>query len=274
MRKGYWAALSLSLFFSVPAFAAVNEAAIKTNWGYKGGIGPERWAKLSKDFALCASGKMQSPINLPDETWNGSESLTFNYHAAPMYIMDNGVTKLQLGSDQVFINDGHGVQLDFHPDSHESVTYAGKPYQLVQLHFHSPSENESDGRTFPLEIHFVHQGASGKVLVVGVFVRAGEMNPAIEKVINHLPKEEGKEIAIAGERVDPAQLLPVDKTFYAFTGSLTTPPCTEGLQWVQMQSSITATPAQIQRLRWAAGGDNARPIQSLNGRHVSIKQNN
>lgn len=273
MKKDVWAALVLGFTLSLTAHAAIKDGAIKVNWGYKGNIGPERWAKLNPDFALCATGTRQSPVNLTGDMTPSKASLSFQYHVAPMWVMDNGATKLQLGQDLTFINDGHGIQLNFHADAHEYLLYEGEKYELVQLHFHSPSENELEGRRFPLEVHFVHQGSNGKVAVVGVFVRAGEANPTIQKVIDHLPKEEGKEIAIRGERIDPAELLPKDKIFYAFDGSLTTPPCTEGLYWLQMKDSLTATPAQIQQLRWAAGGDNARPIQSLNGRRVYVNKN-
>jgi carbonic anhydrase len=274
MKKEVWASLIAYLSVSLSAHAAINDSAIKVDWGYKGNIGPERWAKLNPAFALCATGTRQSPVNLTGDMTPSNAALSFQYRAAPMAIMDNGVTQLQLAQDQIFINDGHGIQLNFHPAAQEYLRYDGEKYQLVQLHFHSPSENEREGRRFPLEIHFVHQGSDGKVIVVGVFVRAGGQNPIIQKVIEHLPKEEGKESTVMSERVNPADLLPTEKAVYAFDGSLTTPPCTEGLRWLQLKESITATPAQIQQLRWAAGGDNARPIQSLNGRRVYFKKNN
>lgn len=254
------------------SFAALNDSAIQTKWGYLGNIGPERWAQLSPAFALCASGKMQSPVNIMKKVKIGDHKLIVHYEDAPLILIDDGSTTLNIDNNQTIIDDGHGIQVNFHPDTQlkETIELAGKTYKLIQFHFHSPSENQLHGRGSPLEIHFVHQSDDGKVAVIGVFVHAGEANPVLQTIINNLPKEERKEFLIADTRINPLNLMPVKKNYYGFMGSLTTPPCNEGIQWLLMDDAITASPAQIQQIRNAAGGANARPVQPLNQRAITF----
>ncbi|OGT61708.1 MAG: hypothetical protein A3E85_01935 [Gammaproteobacteria bacterium RIFCSPHIGHO2_12_FULL_45_12] len=250
---------------------SVNDSAVKVKWGYKGDIVPERWGKLTPAFALCATGKMQSPIDITQKIQIVPHGLSWQYQSAPMIIMDNGDTPLNLDGHQMIINEGHGVQLNFKDSPpREMITFLGNPYRLVEFHFHSPSENRWHGQSFPMEMHFVHQGKAGKVAVIGVFVKAGEANPAIQQIVENLPKVEGRPFTIKGKRINPADLMPHGKAYYHFKGSLTTPPCSEGLQWVVMADAITASPAQIALLRKAMGGDNARAVQPLNHRQISF----
>lgn len=273
-RIAKYAFLSLfTILSSLNVYAEVNDSAIKTTWGYKGNIGPEYWAKLNPNFALCATGKTQSPVNIMKKfKFSTNFKLTVNYEPAPLIIMDDGPTSLQIGSVQTIINEGHGIQVNFHDEyaKKESIIFDSNTYLLKEIHFHSPSENQLHGRGFPLEIHFVHQGENGKLAVIGVFVDGGNPNPALQKIIDHLPKEPGKEFEIANEKINPLDLLPVKKNYYSFMGSLTTPPCSEGVQWILMDDVITASPAQILQLRQAANGANARTVQPLNYRAVTF----
>lgn len=250
---------------------AVDNSAIKVKWGYKNSISPKHWGKLTPDFALCSQGKSQSPINIKSNVASHSIPLTINYHPAPLIIVDDGVTNLMIGKTQTIINDGHGVQLNFPSNSNESILYNNKKYHLVQFHMHTPSENKWQGQSSPLEIHFVHQGDNGQIAVIGVFVSFGKENPTLEKIINHLPKENGKEKTIPGEYINPNDLLPVHHDHYSFAGSLTTPPCSEGIQWIVMRNPITASREQIAKIKHAADGANARPIQPLNKRVIYYK---
>lgn len=264
-------AFIITSFFSITAHAAVDDTPVKVKWGYKGNIGPHYWGQLDPSFAVCAEGKSQSPINIPKKVMSANVELKINYNPAPMVIMDDGATQLEIGKHQTVVNTGHGIQLNF-PAGHlkESITFAGKNYRLVQFHFHSPSESEWHDRAFPLEIHFVHQGADGKLAVIGVFVKGGKANPTIQKIVEHLPPYESKEYVISGEQVDPMTLLPAKWDYYHFLGSLTTPPCSEGVQWMVMADTITASPAQIAQLKKAAGGANARPVQPLRDRKIEF----
>lgn len=247
--------------------AETNDSSIKVQWGYKGNIAPARWGQLSPQFATCATGKEQSPINITRKIIKTAGVLGIHYQPAPMLIVDDGSTELMLGDTQTIVDDGHGIQLNF-PNIKEEVTWNDHAYHLVQLHIHTPSENAWHGQQFPLEIHFVHQGADGKVLVIGVLAKAGAANLALQKMIEHLPQEKGKVFPVQGEYINPYDLIPSKHNYFSFRGSLTTPPCTEGLQWVVMAEPLTASPAQIVALRKAANGANARPLQPLNGRQI------
>lgn len=253
---------------------AVDDSAIKVKWGYRGNISAVHWGSLNSSFALCAQGKEQSPIDITGWGSNFSNPFTIAYQTSPMNIVDDGTTELMIGRERTIINDGHGVQLNF-PASNvpELVTFNGKTYRLVQFHIHTPSENKVNGQVFPMEIHFVHQGDNGELLVIGVFVKTGEENRIINKIITNLPKEEGKVEIVQGESINPADLLPKKHDFYKFVGSLTTPPCSEGLQWIVMAEPITASAEQIAKLKEAANGANARPVQPLNQRKITYIAN-
>jgi len=250
---------------------ATNEPVVATKWGYKGSISPAQWGQLNPDFIACSTGKSQSPINIPKKVPKAAGQLVFNYAPSSLDIINDGSTDVTIGNKQMLILDGHGVKVSFPTQvAKESLVLNGKNYRLIQFHFHSPSENTWRGRSFPLEIHFVHQGENGKVIVVGVFVNGGAVNPAIQLLIGHLPAVNGKEYVIKGEQINPSDLLPTTHQYYSFAGSLTTPPCTEGLNWIVLENPITASPAQIAIIRKAAGGENARPVQPLNGRTINF----
>lgn len=266
-----------TLFYSgMNAFAATNESGVQTKWGYKGDISPAHWGQLSSSFGLCTTGRAQSPINIIKKVEKAPSKLTINYHIADnLSVVDDGTTNLTMGDNQLVIYDGHGLQLNFSKTKiKEFLELDGIKYHLVQLHFHSPSENVLRGQSFPLEIHLVHQSDEGKVAVIGVWVKGGTENPILKQIISHLPKDEHQEHLIEDERINPNDLLPVKRDYYHFTGSLTTPPCAEGVNWVVMTETITASPAQIAILRKAAGGGNARPVQPLNGRIIYLSSGN
>lgn len=251
------------------AASALNKSAIETPWNYKGSTGPEHWGSLSQSFILCATGKMQSPINIPKKTITTARNLNIDYQSAAMRISGDDITELMIGNEQTIINDGHTVQLNFPlQQNSEVITLQNQKYKLVQFHVHSPSETQWHGQAFPLELHFVHQGDSGKIAVLAVFIKAGEANATLQKIINYLPQKSGQQIEISGEQIDPANLLPTRRDYYSFMGSLTTPPCLENVQWVVFAQAITASPAQIVELRKAMHGPNARPVQPLKGRKI------
>lgn len=248
--------------------AGIDSSGISIQWGYKGNIGPERWGQLSPAFQKCSMGKEQSPINITKSNQESKVALRTQYHPSEAYVMEDGATDLLLDKERFLVNTGHGVQLNFHANSNEIVTLNNDVYRLIQFHFHSPSEDRLYGQSFPLEIHFVHQSDKGKVAVIGVFVKAGSENKTIKPMIDLLPIAKGKEMLVPNAKFNPAELLPETNTYYTFAGSLTTPPCNEGLQWVVLPVAITASPAQIAVIRKESGGMNARPIQPLNHRKI------
>lgn len=253
---------------SITAYAA-NDSGVKVAWGYEGSTGPANWGNLNPDFAACGNGTTQSPVNISNKVVNGENELSIYYQADPLVVVDDGDTTLRIGKTQTVIKDGHGLQVNF-PTKFEKeiIKLSGREYQLLQFHMHTPGENKLHGKSFPLELHFVHQGRNGTVAVIGVFVRTGEANPVLQKIIDHIPDEIGVAKTIEGEKINPRDLIPMGRKYYTFMGSLTTPPCSEGLRWIVMQDSITASAEQIEKIKAAAHGANARPIQPLNDRKV------
>lgn len=223
--------------------AVANENA---HWGYSYDNGPSKWAKMSEKFRTCGAGKHQSPINIEGKTGSDSIDVAFSYKAGPATVTNNGHTI------QVNVAKGNSVKID------------GKPYDLVQFHFHTPSENTFNGLYFPMETHLVHKNAKGELAVVAVMIKVGSSS-----IIDTLPAptKAGRTVK-ASEEVNPAAILPADQKHYAFTGSLTTPPCSEGVTWVVMQEPIHASNETIARMHAILGGNN-RPTNPLNGRKIS-----
>lgn len=261
----------LFILFPLGILAATNTSGINIPWHYTGNKGPARWAELSSEFVLCATGKLQSPININKKIGHAKNQLSAHYQAAPMQIVNDGTTSLLLGSTQTLIKDGHSLQLNFAKDGpKETIEFANQSFRLVQFHVHTPSENEWHHQRFPMEIHFVHQGPAGQLTILSVFVKTGAENRMLQKIIAHLPAKKAEVENVLDERIDPMQLLPQQLNYYSFMGSLTTPPCSEGVQWIVLVNTITASPAQILKLRQTVNGANARPTQALNKRKIKL----
>lgn len=258
--------LLLGGMLSMGVHADTNDAATKVKWSYIGTTGPAHWGMLSPDFEACDTGNAQSPINIGRKKTRTPYDLKINYHQAPMVIGEDLDTTVTIGKSQIIYNDGHSLQLNFNAKAKENIKIAGKDYQLIQFHFHSPSETLWHKQDFPLEIHFVHQGKDGGLAVLGVFVKGGAENAALTQILKHLPETAKQEYAVPDVNINPGDLLPSDQRYYSYSGSLTTPPCSEGVQWFVMSEPITASPAQILQIRKETGGGNARPVQTINNR--------
>lgn len=221
----------------------------KTHWTYEGKEGPENWGKLSPEFATCDIGRNQSPVNI-DET----------IHAAI-----KSLKAIQKFPAKDIFNNGHTVQINFKEGN--MLALDNLAFQMKQVHFHSPSENTIKGKSFPLEAHFVHADAKGNLAVIGVMFTEGKANPALEKLWEQLPTEESEPVLLKN-RVIPSDLIPETKTYYRFSGSLTTPPCSEGVRWLLMKNPLTASKEQIEAFKHAVHHNNNRPVQALNGRVI------
>jgi len=217
-------------------------------WAYEGATGPQAWARLKPEYAKCASGQRQSPIDLRDGFKVQLEPVGFAYQPSAFRVIDNG----------------HTVQANLAPDN--TITVLGRRYVLKQLHFHRPSETRIAGRAFEMEAHLVHQDSEGRLAVVSVLFDRGAANGTVQQVWNNLPLEKGEEQA-ARVALDPAGLLPEDRRYYTFMGSLTTPPCSEGVLWMVMKQPVTLAPEQIE-LFARLYPMNARPVQPAAGRMV------
>lgn len=218
------------------------------HWEYEGDHGPEHWAALSEDFSTCATGRLQSPIDIKSDMKAALPNLTFVYQSIPMKI----------------INNGHTIQVDQDGAGHLSVN--GKTFELKQFHFHSPSEHKSNGRTYPLEMHLVHASKTGELAVVGVMFKAGAHNEVLEKIWSNMPTLKG-ETLVKEYNINAKDLLPSNRSYSRFMGSLTTPPCSEGVNWHMMQTPIMASAHQIHAFT-KIYPNNARPLQEENNRLI------
>jgi carbonic anhydrase len=221
------------------------------HWTYEGEAGPEHWAELSPKFEKCGTGTRQTPIDLASSEVvpMGLEDVEFQYGTAEATVLNNGHTV------QVNVSEGNLIVLD------------GVTYELAQFHFHSPSEHTIDGASYPLELHLVHKDETGNLAVVGVMLEKGEKNRVLAQVWGKsLPKSQGKEIALKAP-FDLNGLLPADRSAYRYLGSLTTPPCSEGVKWIVMKSSVTMTTKQIAAFK-KVFPMNARPLQPINARSI------
>ena len=217
------------------------------HWTYAGETGPAVWGDLSPDFSVCATGVNQSPIDLASTTPAGAVQIVFDY----------GSTALNV------INNGHTIQANVQPGN--TIAVDGVPYELAQFHFHAPSEHALGGKHFALEMHFVHVGAFGDLAVVGVLFDQGPASGALAPVWAVLPQDTEAHGEVAS--FDLARLLPANRAVYRYSGSLTTPPCSEGVKWMMLQTPASASAGQVQAFDDIVGANN-RPVQPLNAREL------
>ncbi|MGL5304367.1 MAG: carbonic anhydrase [Aeromonas sp.] len=234
-------ASSLCCLFSPALLAA-------THWGYEGKAGPAQWAKLTPEFGQCA-GSNQSPVDLNGLVEAELVPLVFNYQA---------------GGNSV-LNNGHTVQVSYAPGS--TLEVDGSKFELKQFHFHAPSENLIKGKSYPLEGHLVHVNDKGEIAVVAVMFEAGKPNAALAKAWSALPAKEGESHEIKTP-IAADKLLPANRDYYRFNGSLTTPPCSEGVRWLVMKQPVEVSQAQIDAFKAVMHHPNNRPVQPLHGRVV------
>ena len=242
IRRSAIAALALCA-----ATWAVAEGA-HPHWEYKGKHGASHWGELEPGFEACARGSAQSPIDIRKTVKETLPSLEFQYAA---------------GAPTLF-NNGHTVQVNMPPGS--KLTVDGRTLELLQFHFHTPSEEAIGGKRAAMVAHFVHKGEDGKLGVVAVLIQQGKTNAAWAPIFEHLPRN-GEQVTVNGLSLDASTLLPAKKGYYSFDGSLTTPPCSEGVQWMVLKEPVKLGAGQIKAFRQLYSA-NARPLQPLNGRVV------
>lgn len=245
----------LTLFVILPLVATLGGllmigAADEIPWGYSGDEGPSNWSELSPEFALCGEGMAQSPIDIEAAVETELVDIEFHYGTTANNILNNG----------------HTIQVDVAGGS--AIVYNGIRYDLLQFHFHSPSEHTIDGEAAPMEIHFVHQDRnSNNLAVVGILLTEGENgNDAYAPIFDNMPAEAGA-AALIGEDIALAELLPESRGYYTYAGSLTTPPCSEIARWLLLDTPVQLLAQQIAAYRAIYDG-NARPIQPLGERDL------
>ena len=222
-------------------------AAAASDWGYTGAEGPEHWGELAPEFATCETGRLQSPFDIRADITADLSPIVFNYGRVALYVE----------------NTGHTLQVNTASENRIEVDRVS--YELLQFHFHTPSEHLIAGERFPMALHLVHRSAEGAYAVVGVMLDYGDENPAIAALWTAASPEPGE--SRADGLADLNDLLPVDRRYYRFMGSLTTPPCTEGINWHMMAEPVTVSRAQVAAFQ-AIFPMNARPLQPENNRLV------
>lgn len=229
--------------------ATGKASARQPHWTYEGKEGPESWAKLSPEYATCETGRNQSPVAIEETT-----------HAVL-----KPIRSIQKFPAKDIVNNGHTVQVSFKEGN--MLVLDNAAYQMKQVHFHAPSENKVHGKSYPLEAHFVHADSKGNLTVIGVMFKEGKENAGLAKLWPQMPNEEGAPIPLKA-RVIPTELMPDNRSYYRFSGSLTTPPCTEGVRWILLKTPVTASKEQIELFERATRHHNNRPVQALNGRVI------
>ena len=214
------------------------------HWDYEGAMGPENWGK---EFPTCGKGKSQAPLNIKGPFEKVRFSVAPDYKQGQLKIVNNGHTI------QVNVPVGSKIRID------------GRAYDLLQFHFHRPSEEHIDGKPSAMVVHFVHKNLEGELAVLGVMLREGNENPGIKTLWTHAPPKEGPEVVPDGVMFNPANLLPREMDFFHYDGSLTTPPCTEKVKFFILKSQVNIGKEQVTDFPFKM---NARPIQAPNGRPI------
>jgi carbonic anhydrase len=238
--------LVVSCLLPLPAVAK----ALTPQWSYEGATNPTRWGKITREFAACEIGADQSPIDIRGAVAGKPMPIAFNYKSSPLTLTNNG------RSIQVTPTPGSTISID------------NSEYALLQFHFHTPSEHQIAGKAAPMELHFVHRNAAGKLAVVGVTIDRGKEDPSIAQIWNAIPPT-GQTNTVSNSSIDPSKLLPSSKSYYAYTGSLTTPPCSEGVNWYILTAPITASSEQIREFA-KLYPVNARPLQPTHNRRIEL----
>jgi carbonic anhydrase len=253
-----------------PAAATAQEAEAATtrpvaahaeapHWSYEGESGPSNWSRLASDYAACAAGRSQSPIDIVAPAAGSIAELRSAFPPAELEI-----ERHEHSADA--IDNGHTIQVNY--SRGDTLTVGDERFDLVQYHFHAPSEHTVAGKHWPMEMHLVHQSATGKLAVIGVLIEEGANNAAFEPIWSGLPEEKGVERHFENVAIHVDDLLPKERASYRYEGSLTTPPCSEDVEWFVMTTPVELSSAQIGAFTAIFEGNN-RPTQPLHGRLVA-----
>ncbi len=236
---------------AVAVVTAVSACSSKhgVHWGYEGNEGPDKWSSLSADYHLCAAGKSQSPVDISNAMQGDLKPIEFNYKAA---------------SGATVVNNGHTIQVNYPAGSYAVIS--DKRYDLLQFHFHVPSEHTINGDAADMVAHLVHKAQDGQLAVVGVLFEQGAANETLAPVWQSMPASSGK--ATLNETLDVASLLPSDTSHFNYSGSLTTPPCSEGVNWNVLKQPVSVSNGQVAAFT-RIFPKSVRPVQPLNGRALS-----
>jgi carbonic anhydrase len=235
-------------FLLLPVIA---QAQWKTPWTYEGPRGYAHWGDLDPDYAACKTGKAQSPIDIRASQKADLPAIRFAYAAGPL---------------DYLINNGYTIRVNYH-EAGNALLIGDKRYDLTQFHFHRPSEEYVHGKAYAMEVHLMHKAGDGEIAGVVVMLESGPSNATVGRLWDHMPKTKGNEQEIPGVEIDPSGLLPHDLSYYRYMGSISAPPCNEGVIWIVLETPVTVSPEQIAAFA-ALYPHDVRPLQPLNGRVV------
>ena len=222
------------------------------HWSYEGDEGPSHWGELADEYMMCSKGSNQSPIDLVADVHTKLPELEFEYYSQS--IIDE-------------IHNGHTIQQNVKPGSFLKIPQRGVSTELKQFHFHSPSEHTIEGVSFAMELHFVHIDDNGTILVVGVLMVEGDEHPVLKQLWSFMPENAG-ETSEQPIGIEETGLLPPTREYFTYGGSLTTPPCSEGVKWVVLKTPIEASAEQIAIFKKRVGPVTNRPVQPNNARLI------
>ena len=251
--RGRAVVFALPVVFGASAAPPLLRAQWKTPWEYSGARGPDHWSALDPTYALCNTGRAQSPIDIRATTIAALPALRFDYRSYPLAgLTDNGKT----------------IRVNYHAHRNDNFLVVGdERYRLTQFHFHRPSEELVNGTAYDMALHLMHETNDGRVAGVAVLLTAGKPSATVQRIWDHMPKVVGTEESVPGVDVDPTSMLPRDLGYYMYEGSVTAPPCTEGVTWFVLKTPVEISPAQIAAFTKRYPHD-VRPVQPLNGRVV------
>jgi len=225
-------------------------------WAYTGQTGPPYWGLMGEEFLTCSKGEAQSPIDIRDDSVRKSDLPAIEFHYQPSKLTINDNT--------------HTIEITYAPGSFVDV--GNERYELKQFHFHRPSEEEINGKSYEMVAHLVHENAGGKIAVVAVLLTKGDAQSSLLNTLwDNVPKKRKADVSVAAVTIDATKLLPTNKAYYTFLGSLTTPPCTEGVTWFVLKTPTAVSAGEIERFA-RLYPMNARPLQPLNGRAIRTGQ--
>ena len=241
--------IALAVFVALTPVIARAQESHAPHWSYEGREDPKHWGSLDPAFASCEVGQNQSPIDILNPKLADLPELKIDYKAVPLSI----------------INNGHTIMVNYAPGS--TLTVGDKTYSLKQFHFHHPSEEHINGKGFDMVVHLVHADAEGHLAVIAVLFKAGVSNPLLETLWKNIPSEKDRTVEISTVSVNAEDLMPSQHGYYTYSGSLTTPPCTEGVTWYVLKSTSSLSNEQLATITKLYPHNN-RPTQKLNHREV------
>ena len=244
--------IALALIMACNQTSEGAHAGAPVEWGYSGEGGPATWGSLSDKYSSCSEGKRQSPVDIAGYLPGDASALSFTYSRDGRHLTNTGkFVKVTRGNSRMRLQE--------------------REYTLMEVHSHNPSEHSIDGKSFALEMHLVHKGESGEIAVVGVLYRLGEENPAIQAMIDAAPQP--SETVEPDSPLEPSGYLPAQHGHYSYSGSLTTPPCTEGVEWLIMSEIEEVSQEQVRQIADLTGGrTNNRPVQPLGDRRIAVSE--